>query len=206
MPRPFQLVDVFTEQPFLGNPLAVVHEADGLSVEDMQAITRWINFSETAFLLRPSVPEADYRVRIFTPARELPFAGHPTLGSCRAWLDRGGRPKNAAKIVQECSAGRIPIQRRDDTLAFAAPPLIRTGPVDEATLEELARVMQVDRANFVATEWVDNGPGWVAVMLASAMPFAPSHTPPMSSSSEMRSAGNPLLRACSLTMFSLAAM
>ncbi len=168
MPHPFQLVDVFSEQPFLGNPLAVVHEADGLSDEAMQTITRWINFSETAFLLRPTVSDADYRVRIFTPARELPFAGHPTLGSCQAWLNQGGKPRNPGLIVQECAAGNIPIQRRDKTLAFAAPPLIRSGPVDEATLEELARVMQVDRATFVTAQWADNGPGWVVVMLESA--------------------------------------
>ena len=168
MPRPFQLVDVFSEQPFLGNPLAVVHEADGLSVEEMQSITRWINFSETAFLMRPTTPEADYRVRIFTPARELPFAGHPTLGSCQAWLNQGGRPKHPAKIVQECTAGRIPIKREDGTLAFAAPPLIRTGPVETAKLAELAQVMRVDQSRFVASQWVDNGPGWVVVMLESA--------------------------------------
>ena len=168
MERPFQLVDVFAEQPFLGNPLAVVHQADDLSAEAMQAITRWINFSETAFLLRPTANEADYRVRIFTPARELPFAGHPTLGSCQAWLNQGGRPRNAAKIVQECAAGIIPLTRQDNTLAFAAPPLLRTGPVEEAKLAELAGVMRVDQSRFVASQWVDNGPGWVVVMLESA--------------------------------------
>ena len=119
MPRPFQIVDVFGLAPFSGNPPAVVADAEGLSTEEMQAITRWLNLSETAFLLAPDHPEADYRVRIFTLARELPFAGHPTLGSCHAWLSAGGRPKAPERIVQQCGAGLVPI-RRDDMLAFAA--------------------------------------------------------------------------------------
>lgn len=168
MERPFQLVDVFSEQPFLGNPLAVVHEADELSAEEMQTITRWINFSETAFLMRPTTQEADYRVRIFTPARELPFAGHPTLGSCQAWLNHDGIPRNAMRIVQECAAGLIPLKREENTLAFAAPPLIRTGPVEAAKLAELAQVLRIDQSRFIASQWVDNGPGWVAIMLESA--------------------------------------
>src|SRR5690242_3006021 len=124
MPRRFQLVDVFSEQPLLGNPLAVVLDSGGLSTEEMQAITRWMNLSETAFLLPPTVADADYRVRIFTLDRELPFAGHPTLGSCQAWLQSGGRPHDGTRIVQECGAGLIPIRPSDGNLAFAAPPLI----------------------------------------------------------------------------------
>lgn len=168
MPRDFQLVDVFSEEPFLGNPLAVVHDADGLSSEEMQRITRWLNLSETAFLLRPTVPDADYRVRIFTLARELPFAGHPTLGACHAWLRAGSAPRNAGQVVQECGAGLIAIRRHGESLAFAAPPLVRTGPVEETKLAELAAVLGIGRSAIVDAQWADNGPGWVAVLLESA--------------------------------------
>lgn len=168
MKRPFQMVDVFSEEPFLGNPLAVVHQAEGLTTEQMQLITRWINLSETAFLLRPTVPDADYRVRIFTLARELPFAGHPTLGSCHAWLKAGGRPHNSSTIVQECGAGLISIRQSEGCLAFAAPPLIRTGPVEEPRLAEIAKVLGIGQSDIVDAQWADNGPGWIVVLLDSA--------------------------------------
>ncbi len=168
MGRRFQLVDVFSERPFTGNPLAVVVDGDGLSTDQMQAITRWMNLSETSFLLPPTIAEADYRVRIFTAARELPFAGHPTLGSCHAWLRGGGKPHDASKIVQECGAGLIPIRPSDGTLAFAAPRLVRTGPVDESKLAEVARVLRIDRSAFVDAQWADNGPGWLVVLLDTA--------------------------------------
>ncbi len=167
MTRPFRLVDVFGTDAFSGNPLAVIADAEGLDTDEMQRIARWLNLSETAFLLAPTTPEADYRVRIFTLAHELPFAGHPTLGSCHAWLEAGGRPRGA-RVVQECGAGLVPIRRDGDTLAFAAPPLLRSGPVDEAELAEVAAVLRVARADIVDAAWADNGPGWIAVLLASA--------------------------------------
>jgi PhzF family phenazine biosynthesis protein len=161
-------VDVFAERAFLGNPVAVVHDADGLATHEMLAITRWFDLSETTFLLAPRASGADYRVRIFTPSGELPFAGHPTLGSCRAYLHAGGRPRCEA-VVQECGAGLIAVRAgADDGLAFAAPPTVRSGPVDEATILELAGVLRVPRAAIVDAAWADNGPRWVAVLLASA--------------------------------------
>jgi PhzF family phenazine biosynthesis protein len=167
MVRRFQLVDVFHEKPLSGNGLAVVFDAEGLGDDQMQQITRWLNLSETTFLLSPTSNEADYRVRIFTLDRELPFAGHPTLGTCHAWLAAGGRPRSS-RIVQECAAGLIPLRRTDDKLAFAAPPLIRSGPVEEAKLAEIASVLRIERAAIVDAQWIDNGPGWVGLLLASA--------------------------------------
>ena len=168
MSRRFQLVDVFQDQPFSGNPLAVVLDANGLSADEMQRIARWLNLSETAFLLPPTHPDADYRVRIFTLEREMPFAGHPTLGSCHAWITSGGTPQRDDAIVQECGAGLVPIRRHGANLAFAAPPLLRSGPVDDATLQEIAIFLGIDRSNVVDSQWADNGPGWVAVLLESA--------------------------------------
>ncbi len=169
MLRRFQLIDVFGERPFSGNPLAVVVDADGLTTEEMQGFARWMNLSETAFLLPPLSPGADYRVRIFTLARELPFAGHPTLGSCHAWLTAGGEPGRAGRIVQECGAGLVPIRRDDSGLAFAAPALLRSGPVEAAFVDELALILRIDRDRIVDTHWVDNGPGWVGVLLEDAV-------------------------------------
>ncbi|MCM8750271.1 PhzF family phenazine biosynthesis protein [Thermomicrobiaceae bacterium CFH 74404] len=168
MSRRFQLVDVFHEQQFSGNPLAVILDAEGLSTEEMQRIARWLNLSETAFLLPPTARDADYRVRIFTLEREMPFAGHPTLGSCHAWLAAGGMPRSADEIVQECGVGLVRVRRQQGLLSFAAPPLIRSGPVDEPTLRTIETVLQLDRSRFVDVQWVDNGPGWVGVLLASA--------------------------------------
>ena len=172
MERPFSQVDVFTAEPYLGNPVAVVVDAKGLSTEEMQRFARWTNLSETTFVLPPQAAGADYRVRIFTPSRELPFAGHPTLGSCHAWLSHGGNPHRGQVVVQECEAGLIEL-RRDagpggDLLAFAAPPLLRSGPVDEKTLLHLVDVLNLHPSHVVDAQWVDNGPGWVAVLLASA--------------------------------------
>lgn len=168
MRRAFRQVDVFSDRPFLGNPLAVVVDGEGISDQDMQRFTRWMNLSETTFLLPPTSPEADYRVRIFTLARELPFAGHPTLGSCHVWLAEGGRPKRPDRIVQECGAGLVPLRPIEGGLAFAAPPLERSGPVDPEYVDAVARVLGIAGGDIVDTAWADNGPGWVAVLLRDA--------------------------------------
>ena len=159
---------MFAEDPFVGNPVAVVHGADGLTDDEMRLFARWTNLSETTFLLPPTDERADYRVRIFTPMQELPFAGHPTLGTAHAWLEAGGPPARRDVIVQECAAGLITLRRTAQGLAFLAPSTLRSGPVDEPTLEQVAAVIGVDRAEFVDAQWADNGPGWVAVELASA--------------------------------------
>jgi PhzF family phenazine biosynthesis protein len=166
--RPFQQVDVFTDTPYLGNPVAVVLDGSGLSTEAMHEFTRWTNLSEATFVLPPTQDDADYRVRIFTTFGELPFAGHPTLGTCHAWLTAGGTPKDGERIVQECGAGLVPVKRDGSRLAFAAPPLIRSGPVEESLVERIAGVLHIDRAEILDAAWVDNGPGWVGVLLASA--------------------------------------
>ena len=168
MSRPFSLVDVFGTVPFSGNPLAVVAAADGMSGDEMQRIANWLDLSETTFLLPPTDPGADYRVRIFTSVRELPFAGHPTLGSCHAWLAGGGRPRDPTLVVQQCGAGLIPIRAAGEHLAFAAPPLLRDGPPDAAALDEALAVMRLDPSAVVEARWVDNGPGWLGLMLRSA--------------------------------------
>jgi PhzF family phenazine biosynthesis protein len=168
VPRPYREVDVFTTTPYMGNPVAVVLDADGLTTAAMQGFARWTNLSETTFVLPATTPAADYRVRIFTPVLELPFAGHPTLGTCHAWLEGGHSPRDDARIVQECEAGLVPLKRTAHGLAFAAPPLLRSGPVEEELLEHVAAVLNIERTAIVAAEWADNGPGWVAVMLESA--------------------------------------
>jgi len=135
----------------------------------MQRFARWTNLSETTFLLPPTVAGADYRVRIFTPGGELPFAGHPTLGSCHAWLQRGGAAAEAEVVVQECGVGLVRVRRRPDGgLAFAAPPMLRHGAVDDDLVARLAAILGVAAGDVVDAQWVDNGPGWVAVMLAAA--------------------------------------
>ena len=169
--RPFKQVDVFTATPYLGNPLAVVLDGSGLDTAAMQHFTHWTNLSECTFVLPPS-PEgaaagADYRVRIFCPGRELPFAGHPTLGSCHAWLESGGVPRGE-HIVQECGVGLVKIKPDGERLAFAAPPLIRSGPLDEADVALIARGLGVAREDIAAHAWCDNGPRWRGVMLRSA--------------------------------------
>ena len=164
--RGFRQVDVFSSEALRGNPVAVVHDADGITDEQMRAFARWTNLSETTFLLAPTDPAADYRLRIFTPDGELPFAGHPTLGSAHAWLEAGGAAAGT-DIVQECGAGLVRI-RRGDVLAFEAPPLRRSGPVSEDDLSAIATALRVDRGDLLDSAWVDNGPGWVGVLLADA--------------------------------------
>jgi len=168
MTYPFQLVDVFGDGPFSGNPVAVVAGASDLDTDLMQRITRWLNLSETTFLAPPTDPGADYAVRIFSLTRELPFAGHPTLGTAHAWLAAGGQPKNPGMLVQECGAGLVRVRREGSRLAFAAPPVIRSGPVEPAKLAEIVGVLGISGEAIVDAQWVDNGPGWVAVKLASA--------------------------------------
>ena len=168
--RPFAQVDVFTAQPYLGNPLAVVLDGAGLTDATMQAFARWTNLSETTFLLPPS-PEgqdvgADYRVRIFTPGGELPFAGHPTLGSCHAWLEAGGTPRAADTIVQECQAGLIRIRRDGDRLAFGAPPLKRSNPSPKL-LAQVAAALGLKPPQIIAAQHLDNGPQWLGLLLDS---------------------------------------
>lgn len=164
----FTQLDVFSDRALLGNALAVVHAAEGLSEVRMAAFARWTNLSETTLLLAPTDPAADYRVRIFTPRQELPFAGHPTLGSCRAWLDAGGVPRHAGVVVQQCGVGQVRVRRDGPRLAFAAPPLRRSGPLDAATLAQIVAALGVEAADVLHHQWVDNGPGWCAVMLRSA--------------------------------------
>jgi PhzF family phenazine biosynthesis protein len=153
----------------MGNPVAVVLDGEGLSSEQMQAMAAWTNLSETTFVLPPDHPGADYRVRIFTPDDELPFAGHPTLGTCHAWMQAGGRSKRGGVIVQECGAGLVEVRPGDDgSLAFAAPPLIRSGDVEEELLTGIAGSIGLARGDIVDAQWVDNGPGWAAVLLQDA--------------------------------------
>ncbi|MDA3645712.1 PhzF family phenazine biosynthesis protein [Saccharopolyspora indica] len=175
--RPFAQVDVFGSGSCSGNALAVVLAAEGLSDEVMQRFARWTNLSETTFLLPPTRPEADYRVRIFTASEELPFAGHPTLGSCHAWLSQQPGPP-APRIVQECAAGLIELRADDGQYAFAAPPLIRQGPVEEELREQLARGLELAPGQLRDAQWVDNGPGWVAVLLGSSDEVLRAPTPP----------------------------
>ncbi len=172
MKRRFDQLDVFGAEALRGNPLAVVHDAAGLDDARMAAFARWTNLSETTFLLPPTDARADYRLRIFTPGGELPFAGHPTLGSCHAWLAAGGVPRRAGVVVQQCGAGLVEVRRdadgKDRRLAFAAPPLRRSGPLDEATLQRIRAALGLQADEVKGHQWVDNGPGWCAVLLDSA--------------------------------------
>jgi PhzF family phenazine biosynthesis protein len=167
MKRAFAQVDVFTATPYLGNPVAVVLNGTGLSTQDMQGFTNWTNLSEATFVLPPTHPEADYALRIFCPGRELPFAGHPTLGTCHAWLEAGGVPQGA-EVVQECAVGLVRIRRDGQHLAFAAPPLRRSGPLPEDEVLRIAHGLGVTRQDILHHAWCDNGPQWRGVMLASA--------------------------------------
>ncbi|MCI3276836.1 PhzF family phenazine biosynthesis protein [Streptomyces cylindrosporus] len=166
--RSFVQVDVFSTTPYSGNPVAVVLDGTGLSDEEMQRLARWTNLSETTFVLPPTAPEADYRLRIFTPGGELPFAGHPTLGSARAWLDGGGTPRHPDRIVQECAAGLVTVRRGEGVLSFAAPPRVRDGELDEGRLNRIVAAFGITREQVVAHQWVDNGPGWAVLQLATA--------------------------------------
>src|SRR5439155_10408129 len=162
----FQQVDVFSSKPLLGNPLAVVIGADGLSDEQMTAFASWTNLSETTFLLKSKSPGADYRVRIFTRQREVPFTGHPTLGSCHVWLAAAGAPKGR-EIVQECGLGLIHIRTSPEGLSFVAPKLVRMGPVEPEILARVVRGLDLATDAIIASNWVDNGSGWLAIMLRS---------------------------------------
>jgi PhzF family phenazine biosynthesis protein len=164
----FRQVNVFSADPLGGNPLAVVHAAEGLSETQMAALARWTNLSETTFLLPPTDPGADYYVRIFTPGGELPFAGHPTLGSCHAWLASGGKPRKPDLVVQQCGVGLVPLRCDGPRLEFAAPPLRRTGAIEPDLLAKIAKALALLPSDVVHHQWVDNGPGWCAVMLRSA--------------------------------------
>ena len=166
--RPFSMIDVFGDGVFAGNPLAVIADGTGLDTAEMQRIAHWLNLSETTFLLPPADPRADYRVRIFTVDRELPFAGHPTLGSAHVWLENVGDPKVEGLVVQECGAGLVTLRRQGDRLAFAAPPRTRSGPLSDAELSEALDVLRIGREQIVDAQWVSNGPGWLAILMRSA--------------------------------------
>jgi PhzF family phenazine biosynthesis protein len=166
--RPFTQVDVFSEVPGLGNPVAVVLDGADLTTEQMQRFAHWTNLSETTFVLPATRPDADYRVRIFTPTAELPFAGHPTLGTCHAWTTHLAKAHPAGTTVQEGAAGLVTIRRTSYGSAFGAPPLLRQGPVDEDAVRQAASQLQIDRSEIVGANWVDNGPGWMGLLLADA--------------------------------------
>jgi PhzF family phenazine biosynthesis protein len=163
----FTQVDVFTDVALKGNALAVVHDADGLSDATMQAFAHWTNLSETTFLLKPTQPGADYRVRIFTPKGEMRFAGHPTLGSCHAWRLAGGVPATAGMVVQECGVGLVRIRQRGQDAAFAAPPL-RVDAADAAMLGAVQAALGLEPEQVVAAAWLDNGARWLVLHLDSA--------------------------------------
>jgi PhzF family phenazine biosynthesis protein len=166
--RPFRQVNVFSAEGYLGNPLAVVHDSEGVSDDEMRRFANWTNLSETTFLLPPTDPAvADYRVRIFTPSEELSFAGHPTIGSVHAWLEAGGVPRQPDEVVQECPAGLVRV-RRGERLAFAAPPVVREGPVTGEERARLVRALALADDDIVDARWIDNGPGWVGVLLRDA--------------------------------------
>lgn len=162
--RPFKQVDVFTASAYRGNPLAVVLEGSGLDDAAMQRFARWTNLSETTFLLPPTHADADYRVRIFTPGGELPFAGHPTLGSCHAWLEDGGTPKRDDVVVQECQVGLVRIRREPPRLAFAAPPLKLSAPAP-ALLAKVTAALGLEAKQVLAAQLLDNGPVWLGLLL-----------------------------------------
>ena len=168
MKRRFDQLDVFTAEALRGNPLAVVHDAQGLDDSRVAAFARWTNLSETTFLLPATDAQADYQVRIFTPGGELPFAGHPTLGSCHAWLAAGGQPKQPGTVVQQCGVGLVTVRQRGGRLAFAAPPLRRSGPLEPALVQQIRAALGLGEGVIRAHQWVDNGPGWCAVLLDSA--------------------------------------
>ena len=175
--RSFKQVDVFTATPYRGNPLAVVLDASGLSDDTMQQFARWTNLSETAFLLPSANEAADYRVRIFTPGGELPFAGHPTLGSCHAWLEAGGKPRSRESIVQECKVGLVRIRQDGRRLAFAAPPVRRSAP-DPALLSRVATALGIEASQVLAAQTLDNGPVWLSLLLDSpqtVLQLSPDH-------------------------------
>jgi PhzF family phenazine biosynthesis protein len=168
MARRFTQVDVFGDGNITGNPLAVVHDADDLTDEQMQAFASWTNLSETTFLLKPTEARADYRVRIFTPTGELPFAGHPTLGTAHVWLASGGRPNSTVCMVQECGIGLVELRGQDGKLAFAAPPRLRSEKLGKAEVAKIAKVIGIPAKEWVAHAWGDNGAPWMMVQLADS--------------------------------------
>ncbi|MEM7094095.1 MAG: PhzF family phenazine biosynthesis protein [Actinomycetota bacterium] len=167
MPRRFTQVDVFTDRLGYGNPLAVVLDGEGLADESLAVFARWTNLSETTFVLPPLDPAADYRVRIFTPSEELPFAGHPTIGTCHAWLEAGGTPKTPGVIVQECGVGLVELRQSGDALRFATPPLMRSGPVDAHDLAHAADALGLAPDEILDSAWIDNGPGWLGIRIGT---------------------------------------
>lgn len=166
--RWFKQVDVFGSEPYLGNPVAVVLEAEGLSDSDMESFARWTNLSETTFVLPPTRDGADYRVRIFTPGGEIPFAGHPTLGTCHAWLEAGNKRRYPDVVVQECGIGLVTLHANAGIAAFAAPSLLRSGPLEEEVLDQAMKSLGLDRTQILASNWIDNGPGWLGLLLPDA--------------------------------------
>lgn len=168
MQRTFRQVDVFGEGRCTGNPVAVVLDAEGLDDHALRRFSVWSNLSECTFVLPPTEPGADYRVRIFSLNTELPFAGHPTLGTARAWLDAGGTPAVPNLLVQECGAGLVPVRIDGDRLAFAAPRRLRSGPVDTDLVADVVEILGIGHEQLVAAEWLDNGPGWVGLLLDHA--------------------------------------
>ena len=175
--RLFKQVDVFTAEPYRGNPLAVVLDGTGLDAVEMQRFARWTNLSETTFLLPPTQATADYRVRIFTPGGELPFAGHPTLGSCHAWLQAGGKPQSSIGVVQECEAGLVTIRQSGGRFAFGAPPLRRSAP-SPTLLAKIARALRIKSTQIVAAQMLDNGPVWLGLLLTdvdTVLSLQPDH-------------------------------
>ena len=175
--RPFQQVDVFTARPYRGNPLAVVLDGQALDDAAMQRFAQWTNLSETTFVLPPTDPAADYRVRIFTPGCELDFAGHPTLGSCHAWLRAGGKPKSPGQIVQQCNVGLVPIRREGERLAFSAPAMKRSAP-SPSQLARIAAALRLQARQVVAAQLLDNGTSWLGLLLDdvdTVLALAPDH-------------------------------
>ena len=175
--RPFKQVDVFTTQGYFGNPVAVVLDGSDIDDDAMQRFARWTNLSETTFVLPPTAPGADYRLRIFTPGGELPFAGHPTLGSCHAWLEAGGKQKSAHQIVQQCAQGLVPIRRDGERLVFGAPPSSRTAP-SPTLLAKVAGALGIRASQIVSAQLLDNGPVWLGLLLqdeATVLALQPDH-------------------------------
>lgn len=166
--RPFAQVDVFSARSYQGNPVAVILDGEGLDEEAMLGVAKWTNLSETTFVLQPTTDAADYRLRIFTPGGELPFAGHPTLGSAHAWIESGGVPRDESLIVQECVAGLVEVARRDGVFSFAAPPTRRSGELEDDFLNDIVKAFRISHDQVLSHQWVDNGPGWAVVRLATA--------------------------------------
>ena len=161
-------VDVFATSAFSGNPLAVVAHADELSTQQMQAIAHWTNFSETTFLLNPTDPAADYRVRIFSPHEEFAFAGHPTLGSAAVWRVLGNEPQKEGTIAQECGVGLVSVRENEGIYSFSTPPLRASGPLSSGELAEACAGLNISAADVLDSAWVDNGPGWRLIQLRDA--------------------------------------